>query len=51
MQTNFAMIQHHKYSLNELEGMEPWERELYITLLTQWLEEEEMRLKQQKNAR
>ena len=34
------MMQHHKYSLAELEDMMPWEREIYIGLLIQHLEEE-----------
>jgi hypothetical protein len=38
--TNFMMMQHHKYSLAELEDMMPWEREIYIGLLIQHLEEE-----------
>jgi len=37
---NFALMQHHKYSLTELENMLPWERELYTALLTNYLEEE-----------
>jgi hypothetical protein len=37
---NFALMQHHKYSLTELENMIPWEREIYITLLKQYIEEE-----------
>jgi hypothetical protein len=37
---NFALMQHHKYSLTELENMIPWEREIYITLLKQHIEEE-----------
>lgn len=47
-QTNFAMMQHHKYSLTELEEMMPWEREIYVTLLLKHLKEENERLKQQK---
>lgn len=47
-QTNFAMMQHHKYSLTELEEMMPWEREIYVTLLLNHLKEENERLKQQK---
>ena len=35
------MMQHHKYSLTELENMIPWEREIYIGLLMQYLKEEE----------
>ena len=46
--TNFALIQHHKYSLTELENMIPWERDLYISFLMQHLEEEKNRLEQQK---
>tara|TARA_R110000744_G_scaffold90924_2_gene176491 strand:- start:106 stop:249 length:144 start_codon:yes stop_codon:yes gene_type:complete len=34
------MMQHHKYSLTELEEMLPWEREIYIGLLLNHLEEE-----------
>ena len=33
-------MQHHNYSLTELDGMIPWEREIYIKLLLQHLEEE-----------
>jgi hypothetical protein len=46
--TNFSLIQHHKYSLTELENMIPWEREIYITLLQQYIEEEN--LKHQQNG-
>ena len=38
------MMQHHKYSLTELEDMLPWEREVYIGLLIQHLEEEKERI-------
>jgi len=46
MKTNFALMQHHKYSLTELENMMPWEREVYVTLLVQYLEEEKEKQKQ-----
>lgn len=48
--TNFAMMQHHKYSLTELENMIPWEREIYVGLLIQYLEEEKKKIEQQKSA-
>lgn len=41
--TNFALIQHHKYSLTEIENMIPWEREVYIALLKQLIEEENLK--------
>ena len=47
MTTNFNMIQHHKYSLTELDNMIPWEREIYISLLVKHVQEENERRKQQ----
>ena len=38
-QTNFNLMQHHKYSLTEVENLLPWEREIYIALLIKHLEE------------
>jgi len=51
--TNFALMQHHKYSLTELDNMIPWEREIYVSMLAQFLEEEKQRMEQQaaKNKR
>ena len=37
---NFALMQYHKYSLTEIESMIPWERDIYVELLKQHLEEE-----------
>jgi hypothetical protein len=34
------MIQHHKWSLTELENMMPWEREVYVGLLIEHIKEE-----------
>ena len=34
------MIQHHKWSLTEIENMMPWEREVYVGLLIQHVEDE-----------
>lgn len=44
---NFSLMYKHKFTLGELEDMIPWEREVYISLLEQHLEEEKQR-KQQK---
>ena len=44
------MIQHHKWSLTELEDMMPYEREIYVTLLTNWGQEENERIKQQQSG-
>ena len=50
-QTNFALMQHHKYSLTELDNMMPWERQIYIDMLVKYLEEERERLKEQQRQR
>jgi hypothetical protein len=39
-------MQHHKYSLTELESMLPWEREIYIAMLIQYIEEENQKIKE-----
>lgn len=40
-------MQHHKYSLTELENMIPWERDIYLNMLLQYLEEEREKIKAQ----
>lgn len=49
--TNFALMQHHKYSLTELENMMPWERDIYISLLIQYIEEENQKIKERQKKR
>ena len=48
--TNFALMQHHKYSLDDLENMIPFERDIYIMLLSQHIEDENDRIQQQNQA-
>ena len=48
---NFDMIQHHKYSLTELENMMPWEKQIYVSMLINHIEEENERIKQENAKR
>ena len=48
---NFALLQYHKYSLTEIENLIPWERDIYIAMLQQHLEDEKLKHQQAKNAR
>jgi hypothetical protein len=41
------MIQHHKWSLTEIEDMLPYERTLYSELLVQWVREENSKIEEQ----
>jgi len=43
---NFALMQHHKYSLSDIENMIPWERDIYLSLLEQYIEEENLKNQQ-----
>lgn len=40
-------MQHHKYSLTELDGMIPWERDIYVNMLINYITEENEKIKQQ----
>ena len=44
---NFSLMQHHKYSLTEIENLMPWERDIYLGLLNQHIEEENLKAQQQ----
>ena len=44
---NFALMQHHKYSLTELDNMMPWEREIYMGLLSKHIKEENERIEKE----
>jgi hypothetical protein len=37
-QTNFSLMQHHKYSLSDINEMIPWERDIYVKMLIEHLE-------------
>ena len=41
---NFALMQHHKYTLSDLEMMVPFERQIYVAMLIEYLEQERQRL-------
>ena len=40
-------MQHHKYSLTELENMMPWEREIYVGLVVKHVEDENRKMEEQ----
>jgi 3-methyladenine DNA glycosylase AlkD len=49
--TNFGMVQHHKWSLSDLENMMPWERYVYVDMLHEHIKEEEQRIIDLQNER
>ena len=46
LRRNFALMQYHKYSLSDIENMIPWERDIYVALLQQHLEDEKLKQQQ-----
>lgn len=34
---NFSLIQHHKYNLSDIDSMYPFERDIYVELLREYL--------------
>jgi hypothetical protein len=42
----FALAQHHKYSITELEDLIPYERDIYFAMLANFLEEQRERARQ-----
>jgi hypothetical protein len=51
MRVNWAMMQHHKYSLSEIENMIAWERQVYVMMTTMYLKEENERIKLEKQTK
>ena len=49
--TNFSLMQHHNYSLSDLENMMPWERDIYVDMLVTYIKEENEKQKQREAER
>ena len=44
--TVFALVQHHKYSISEIENLIPYERDIYVSMLQEHLKKEKERQEQ-----
>ena len=49
--TNFSLMFHHKYSLAEVEGLIPWERDASLVLIKDNIEEENKRITAENNKK
>jgi len=43
-------MQHHNYSLSDLDNMIPWEREIYVDMLMEYIKEENKRREEQNRS-
>ena len=44
MEVNFAWLQHHHWSLSDIESLIPWEREVYVKYLSNFLEKQKLEI-------
>ena len=51
LRTNFALMQYHNYSLSDIEGLIPWERDIYVYMLMDHLEKEKQQQEERKAKR
>jgi hypothetical protein len=50
MQNNFSLLQHHNWSLSDIEDMIPWEKQTYIKMLQNYIEKRNLEYEQAKNG-
>jgi len=43
-------MQHHKYSLSEIDGMIPWEKDVYISMLAEYIREQKEEMQRQQHG-
>lgn len=51
LRINFSLMQYHNYTLADIEGLLPWERDLYVSMLIQHLETEKQKREEQASRR
>ena len=42
LETNFSLMQHHNWSLCDIENMIPWEKDVYVNYLVKYLEKQKL---------
>jgi len=45
---NFTLVHDHHFSLNEIDEWLPWERDVYLILLKEWIKEEKNRMENER---
>jgi len=50
MQNNFSLLQHHNWSLSDIEDMIPWEKQTYVKMLQNLIEKRNLEYEQAKNG-
>ena len=50
MQNNFSLLQHHNWSLSDIEDMIQWEKQTYVKMLQNLIEKRNLEYEQAKNG-
>lgn len=45
--TNFALMQHHNYTMADIENWLPFERDIYVQMLVEHLKEEKKKMEEE----
>ena len=43
----FSLMNHHKWNLSEVEDLIPWEKQVYVDLLEDWIKQKEQEARDQ----
>lgn len=46
LETNFQMMQHHHYSLSDIENMLPWEKQIYVGMISEYVKKHNEEVKE-----
>ena len=49
IKSNFNLIHHHKWNLDTIDALIPWEKHIYVELLNDWIQEQNDLARQQEN--
>jgi len=49
MTVNFSMVQNHNWDIEAIENMIPWEKEVYLIMLNEWVQNENDRIEKENN--
>lgn len=47
LRVNFSLMQYHNYTLADIEGLIPWERDLYVAMVIEHVEKEKEQMEEQ----
>lgn len=50
MENMFALVQFHSWGISDIENMMPWEKQIYIEMLHNYVEKKNLEAQQAKNG-